>query len=80
MPASQTVRTCRSMSDNFSNTQKKSLGARGAQAISLLLHRTWRRIRGSATARAVTQVVLRRLLAVAPDALAPAVVECRRAS
>ena len=79
----ETVRTClRSMSDSFgSNTQKKSLWrARGREAISLLLHRTWRRIREICDLRrAVAQVVLRRLLAaVAPDARgASLIVECK---
>ena len=79
----ETVRTClRAMSDSFgSNAQKKSLWrARGREAISLLLHRTWRNIREICDRRrAVAQVVLRRLLAaVAPDARgASLIVECK---
>ena len=79
----ETVRAClRSMSDSFgSKTQKKSLWrARGRETISLLLHRTWRRIREICDLRrSVAQVVLHRLLAtVAPDARgASLIVECK---
>lgn len=77
------VRTClRSMAENFgSGSQKRSLWrSRGRDVLSIVLHRTWSRIREICDIRrSVAQVVLRRLLEALPPQQTGAglVVECK---